>query len=178
VALADSAGVTAKDAARRHSKLRDIAGCVRFLTLIHCSQRLAQYGRSDRLDTKSSDPNSQTFRKRFGPISPCSKSDTKVPPTAALTACSRMHFVGALYSYGKFGWQECRNTQYKIPDCAPGFTSDIVRQAFKWKFGSSWGSKPMSGRATARRELYFWTSMLLRLSPLWIVAGLLIFFRW
>lgn len=40
------------------------------------------------------------------------------------------------------------------------------------------GSMPMDGRTSARREPYFWISMLLGLGPIWIVAGLIVFFRW
>ncbi|MGF6340346.1 hypothetical protein ABIB82_007586 [Bradyrhizobium sp. i1.8.4] len=36
----------------------------------------------------------------------------------------------------------------------------------------------MSGRATARRELYFWTSLLLSFLPLFALVGILILFKW
>ncbi len=62
-----------------HSNFRAMDACVQFLILTQCGHRPPRYGRSERFDTKPSKPNSQAFRKRSGPISPCSKSETKMP---------------------------------------------------------------------------------------------------
>ena len=58
---------------------RDIAGCFRFFTLIQSGDRPARYGRSRRFETKPSKPKLQAARNRSAPISPCSKSLTKMP---------------------------------------------------------------------------------------------------